>query len=208
MRSTSPPGNYTVQVQWRDRSPDYYDVRAFVTVGDSAVQEARTNWPAWLPLGFSQIEGERSLIRPGHRLFVHNVSAGTNEYWRYPWDAVRPDRREDTSILYAAIVEVIGTTPCSSCCQGTWPRDLLPGSDGRLRPLRHGELLLLRVHRPWMGGRGRAPRDERRGRRLHSGPLIPDGSEVQGTVAKCRTPVEAIISIGTRIPFVMIAIVW
>ena len=97
-----------------DRSPDYYDeASAFVTVGDPAVLEVATKLASIASArGFSQIERANFVLSfvQGIDYSYDNVSAGQNEYWRYPLETLYDQTGdcEDTSILYAAIMEVIG----------------------------------------------------------------------------------------------------
>jgi hypothetical protein len=97
-----------------DRSPDYYDdARAFVTVDDPAVAEVAGELASMASAkGYSQLERANFVLSFVQSIdySYDNVSAGQNEYWRYPLETLYDQTGdcEDTSILYAAIMEVMG----------------------------------------------------------------------------------------------------
>jgi hypothetical protein len=120
-----------------DRSPDNYDdAKAFVTVNDPAVAEAASELASMASArGFSQIERANFVL-----CFVQsidysydNVSAGQNEYWRYPLETLYDQTGdcEDTSILYAAIMEKIGNDAVLLLLPGHMATGLsCPGASG------------------------------------------------------------------------------
>jgi len=96
-----------------DRSPEYYDeARGFVTVNDPSVVEVASELASMASArGFSQIERANFVLSFVQSIdySYDNVSAGQNEYWRYPLETLYDQTGdcEDTSILYAAIMEAM-----------------------------------------------------------------------------------------------------
>jgi hypothetical protein len=96
-----------------DRSPETYEEgRAFVTVNDPVVVKVAGELASMASArGFSQIERADFVLSFVQSIdySYDNVSAGQNEYWRYPLETLYDQTGdcEDTSILYAAIMEAM-----------------------------------------------------------------------------------------------------
>lgn len=105
---------YQLKYSEVERWPATYDeARAFVTVDDPAVVEVASELN-----GIANAQGLSPLERANFALsFVQgidysfdNVSAGANEYWRFPLETLYDQTGdcEDSSILYASIMEAMG----------------------------------------------------------------------------------------------------
>ena len=120
-----------------DRSPEYYDeARGFVTVNDPAVVEVAGKLASIASArGFSQIERANFVLSFVQSIdySYDNVSAGQNEYWRYPLETLYDQTGdcEDTSILYAAIMEAMGNDAILLLLPGHMATGLsCPGASG------------------------------------------------------------------------------
>jgi hypothetical protein len=120
-----------------DRSPNYYDeAKAFVTVDDPAVVEVAGELASVASArGFSHIERANFVLSFVQSIdySYDNVSAGQNEYWRYPLETLYDQTGdcEDTSILYAAIMEAMGDDSILLLLPGHMATGLsCPGANG------------------------------------------------------------------------------
>jgi hypothetical protein len=97
-----------------ERWPWTYDeARKFVTVEDPSVIEVAMQLEEIADAqGFSELEEANFVLSFVQSIdySFDNVSAGTNEYWRFPLETLYDQTGdcEDTSILYASIIEVMG----------------------------------------------------------------------------------------------------
>ena len=120
-----------------DRSPDYYDeAKAFVTVNDPAVVEVASELASMASAkGLSQIERANFVLSFVQSIdySYDNVSAGQNEYWRFPLETLYDQTGdcEDTSILYASIMEAMGNDAIILLLPGHMATGLsCPGASG------------------------------------------------------------------------------
>ncbi|HUL39886.1 MAG TPA: hypothetical protein VLU38_06310, partial [Methanomassiliicoccales archaeon] len=97
-----------------DRWPSTYDeARTFVTIDDPAVMAAASELEGMASqLGLTDLERANFVLSFVQSIdySFDNVSAGANEYWRFPLETLYDQTGdcEDTSILYASIVEAMG----------------------------------------------------------------------------------------------------
>lgn len=105
---------YQLKYSAVERWPSTYEeAKAFVTVDDAAVVEVAGDLnDVAATRGFSQLETANFVLSFVQSIdySFDNVSAGANEYWRFPLETLYDETGdcEDTSILYASIMEAMG----------------------------------------------------------------------------------------------------
>ncbi len=105
---------YELKYSQVERWPSTYDeARGFVTVGDPSVAGAASELDALASaIGLSDLERANFVLSFVQSIdySFDNVSAGANEYWRFPLETLYDQTGdcEDTSILYASIMEAMG----------------------------------------------------------------------------------------------------
>jgi hypothetical protein len=128
---------YQLKYSQVERWPSTYDdARAFVTVDDPAVTEVASQLDGLaVNLGFTPLEKANFLLSFVQSIdySFDNVSAGANEYWRFPLETLYDQTGdcEDTSILYASIMEATGYDAILLLLPGHMAVGLsCPGADG------------------------------------------------------------------------------
>lgn len=105
---------YQLQYSQVERWPlTYDDARSFVTVEEASVVQAASQLDSLaIELGLSPVEKANFVLAFVQSIdySFDNVSAGANEYWRFPLETLYDQTGdcEDTSILYASIMEAMG----------------------------------------------------------------------------------------------------
>jgi hypothetical protein len=135
--SLSAKDYYQLKYSQVDRWPSTYDdARVFVTVDDPAVTEAASQLDGLaVSLGLTPLEEANFLLSFVQSIdySFDNVSAGANEYWRFPLETLYDQTGdcEDTSILYASIMEATGYDAILLLLPGHMAVGLsCPGADG------------------------------------------------------------------------------
>ncbi|MDD1746442.1 MAG: hypothetical protein LUQ16_01625 [Methanomassiliicoccales archaeon] len=114
----------------------YEEARAFVTVTDPSVLEVASELDGMASaLGLSPLERANFALSfvQGIDYSFDNVSAGANEYWRFPLETLYDQTGdcEDTSILYASITEAMDYDAVLLLLPGHMAVGLsCPGADG------------------------------------------------------------------------------